>query len=191
MFFTASEWANNITTITGLVGASAWLSPWVYKKFTKPELKGRVISQFTNDGEFNQREGLLHFIALNMISLNRSFNIKNIDISVWYKSSPERYHGKLFWARKNTWTGQNGKQLRLEIQAEDALLFIGTIPQDVTKKFYLTFKVDKAELEEFEKIVIVFTEESGHKSTVEINQQSIDGEQMLWDDRIWIEVSPN
>ncbi len=55
----------------------------------------------------------------------------------------------------------------------------------------MTFRVDKAELEEFEKIVIVFTEESGHKSTVEISKQWIDGDQMLWDDRIWIDISPN
>jgi hypothetical protein len=191
MYFTASEWANNIATIAGLVGASAWLSPWVYNKLTKPKLKGRIISYFYNPGEFNGKKCLMHFVALNMISLNRSFNIQKTDISITYKNSPGSYHGKLFWARKNRWTGCNGEQLRLEIQAEDALLFIGTIPQDVTKKIYLTFKVDKAELEEFEKIVIVFTEESGHKSTVEINRQSIDGEQMLWDDRIWIEVSPN
>lgn len=188
MCFTASEWADNIATIAGLVGASAWLSPWVYKKFTKPELKGRIISSFENAGEFNHKKCLMHFVALNMISLNRSFNIKDTDISIKYKSSPVSYRGELFWARKNKWAGPDGEQLRLEIQAEDALLFTGTIPQDVTKKIYLTFKVDKAELEEFEKIVIVFTEESGHKSTVEINRKSIDGGKMLWDDRIWIEI---
>ena len=55
----------------------------------------------------------------------------------------------------------------------------------------MTFRVDKAELEEFEKIKIVFTEESGRKSTVIIDKQSIDGDQMLWDDRIWKDISPN
>ncbi|NVK29786.1 MAG: hypothetical protein HWE20_02195 [Gammaproteobacteria bacterium] len=183
---------NNIVPITtGIIGASAWLAPLVYKKLTKPELKGRAISHFVNEGQFNSEQCLMYFLALNVISLNRCFNIKNIDISVQYKSAPDTYNGKLFWARKNKWTGPNNEQLKLEIQAEDALLFVGTIPQDVTKKIYITFRVDKAKLEEFEKIVIVFTEESGHKSTVEINKQSIDGDQMLWDDRIWIDISPN
>jgi hypothetical protein len=191
MCFTASELTNNIATIAGLVGASAWLSPWVYKKLTKPELKGRVVSHFGNAGEFNSKKCLMYFVALNVISLNRCFNIKNTDISVKYRSSPDTYHGKLFWARKNEWAGPKNERLRLEIQAEDTLPFVGTLPQDVTKKVYITFKVDKVELEEFEKIAIVFTEESGHKSTVEINNQSIDGDQMLWDDRIWIEISSN
>lgn len=133
----------------------------------------------------------MHFLALNVISLNRCFNIKNTEISVKYKSTSDNYNGKLFWARKNEWAGPNNERLRLEVQAEDTLLFVGTIPQDVTKKIYMTFSVDKAELEEFERIVIEFTEESGRKSTVAIDKRSIDGDQMLWDDRIWKDVSPN
>jgi hypothetical protein len=191
MCITASELSNNIGTIAGLVGASAWLAPWVYKKLTKPELKGRIVSHFENAGEFNRKKCLMHFVALNVISLNRCFNIKNTDITVRYKNTSDIYNGKLFWARKNEWAGPNNERLRLEIQAEDTLLFVGTIPQDVTKKIYITFKVDKAELEEFEQIIFVFTEESGHKSTIEINKQSIDGDQMLWDDRIWIDISPS
>ena len=132
----------------------------------------------------------MHFLALNVISLNRCFNIKSTEISVKYKSASDSYNGKLFWARKNVWASQNNKRLRLEIQAEDTLPFVGTIPQDITKKIYMTFRVDKAKLEEFEKIVIVFTEESGRKSTIAIDKHSIDGDQMLWDDRIWKDLSP-
>lgn len=190
MCITASELSNNIGTIAGLVGASAWLAPWVYKKLTKPELKGRVVSYFLNAGKFNGKSCLMHFFALNVISVNRCFNINNTNISVEYSSS-NSYSGKLFWARKNEWAGPNNERLRLEIQPEDTLPFVGTIPQDVTKRIYLTFMVDKAEPEEFEKIVIVFTEESGHKSIVEINRQSIDDDQILWDDRIWKNVSSN
>lgn len=191
MCITVSELFNNIGAIAGFIGASAWLAPWVYKKLSKPELKGRVISHFENQGEFNSKKCLMHFVALNVISLNCCFNIKNTTISVKYKNTPDSYNGKIFWARKHEWAGPNDERLRLEIQAEDTLPFVGTIPQDVTRKIYITFRVDKSELEEFEKIVIVFTEESGHKNTVEINKQAIDGDQMLWDDRIWIDVSPN
>jgi len=127
----------------------------------------------------------MHFLALNVISLNRCFNIKDSQIAVRYKSASDNYNGKLFWARKNEWSGPNQERLRLTILAEDTLPFVGTIPQDVTKRIYMTFKVDKAELEEFEEIVIVFNEESGCKSTIVIDKKSIDGDQVLWDDRIW------
>jgi len=186
-----SEWSNNIVIIAGLIGASAWLAPWVYKKFSKPSLKGRVISHFENAGEFNHKKCLMHFLALNVISLNRCFNIKDTQISVRYKNASDNYKGKLFWARKNEWVGPNRERLTLAILPEDTLPFVGTIPQDVTKRIYMTFRVDKDELEEFEKIVIVFIEESGRKSTIVIDKKSIDGDQVLWDDRIWKCVSPN
>ena len=76
MCISVGELLNNIGTIAGLIGASAWLAPWVYKKFTKPALKGRVVSHFENAGKFNSKKCLMHFLALNVISLNRCFNIK-------------------------------------------------------------------------------------------------------------------
>lgn len=133
----------------------------------------------------------MHFLAINVISLNRCFNIKDTQISVRYKSTAINYKGELFWARKNEWTDTNRERIKLKVQPEDTLLFVGTIPQDVTKKIYLTFRVDKAELEEFDEITLIFNEQSGCSSTVSIKSESIDGSQILWDDRIWEIVSPN
>jgi hypothetical protein len=42
----------------------------VYKKLTKPDLKGRVVSHFANAGEFNSERCSRHFLSLNVISLN-------------------------------------------------------------------------------------------------------------------------
>ncbi len=174
------------TFILGLIGASAWLAPYIYNKLAKPTLKGRLVSHHQNSGQFNGRRCIMYFLALNVISLNRSFNIKNTQITVRYKNASDKYTGNLFWARKNEWTGANGERLILSVLPENTLPFVGTIPQDLTKKIYMTFYVDKAELEEFAEIVIEFNEESGCKSTIVIDGKSIDGEQMLWDDRIWI-----
>jgi hypothetical protein len=66
----ASEFLTNIGSIAGLIGAFAWLAAWVYKKLTKPDLKGRVVSHFENAGECNSERCLMHFLSLNVISLN-------------------------------------------------------------------------------------------------------------------------
>jgi len=182
-------WINSLVAISGPIGAAAWLAPWVYKKFSRPSLKGRLVSHFENSGEFNGKKCLMHFLAINVISLNRCFNIKDTQILVQYKGTTASYKGELFWARKNEWSGPSQERLKLRVQPEDTLPFVGTIPQDVTKKLYLTFSVDKAELEEFDKIDIVFNEQSGCSSTVSIKSASIDGSQVLWDDRIWENVS--
>ncbi|MDD2747356.1 MAG: hypothetical protein PHG39_07375 [Acidithiobacillus ferrooxidans] len=184
-------WLNNIVAFSGPIGAAAWLAPWVYKRFSRPSLKGRLVSHFENAGNFNGKNCLMHFLAINVISLNRCFNIKDTQISVRYKSTAINYKGELFWARKNEWTDTNRERIKLKVQPEDTLLFVGTIPQDVTKKIYLTFRVDKAELEEFDEITLIFNEQSGCSSTVSIKSESIDGSQILWDDRIWEIVSPN
>jgi hypothetical protein len=177
-----SDWLDKAAV---LIAASAWLAPWVYRKFTKPTLKGRLISHFENKGEFNSKPCLMHFLAINIISLKRSFNIKETKISVRYKGSTDSYTGTLFWARKNEWAGPNNERLTLIIKPEDTLPFVGTIPNDITKTIYLTFKVDKAELQEIDEITLTFNEQSGCSSKILISSELIDGNQTLWDDRIW------
>ena len=90
---------------------------------------------------------------------------------------------------ENEWVGPNKERLKLMIRPEDTLPFVGTIPQDITRTIYLTFKVDKRELEEFEEITLVFNEQSGSRSTVSFKHELINSDQMLWDDRIWEEIS--
>ncbi|MFV1977144.1 MAG: hypothetical protein ACC651_15485 [Candidatus Scalindua sp.] len=186
-----NSWVSYFGAISGLIGASAWLAPWVYQKFTKPIIEAKIVSKFENTGKSRSTPCLMHFLALNIISLRRSFNIKDTNISVTYKDKKDKYTGTLFWARKNEWAGPNGERLTLNILPEDTLPFVGTIPKDITRKIYLTFKVDKAELEEFEEIDITFIEQSGCQSKVSIKSNMIDPDQILWDDRIWKVVPPN
>jgi hypothetical protein len=176
-----------LTIILSAIGATAWLAPWVFKKLSKPSLEGKLVSHFENIGEFNGKSCLLHFLAINLISLNGNFNIKDIQIFVKYKGSSNVYKGDLFWARFNKWKGLKNEDLELILQPEDTLPYVGTMPQDITKKIYLTFRVDKAELEEFEEIKIQFFNHSNVQSVVSIVHPS-DGDQMLWDDRIWRKI---
>ncbi len=182
-----TSWFSDLGTIAGIIGASAWLSPLVYEKFTKPIVEGRLISHFSNKGKFKESECLLNFLAINLISLKKSFNIKETKISVRYKGGKDIYSGSLFWARKNSWTLADGGNVSLNISPEHALPFLSTLPKNITTRVYLTFRVDKAELEEFDEIVITFIDHSKHESKIVINFSEINGDQMLWDDRIWEE----
>jgi len=182
-------WLNYLALLSGLVGAAAWLAPWAYKKISRPSLKGRLVSHFENVGQLNGKYCQMHFLAINIISLSQCFNIKDMQILVRYKGNPSHYNGELFWARKNEWVGPDKERLKLMIRPEDTLPFVGTIPQDITRTIYLTFKVDKRELEEFEEITLVFNEQSGSRSTVSFKYELINSDQMLWDDRIWEEIS--
>lgn len=187
----ATSWFSDIGAFAGIIGATAWLAPLVYEKFTKPSIEGRLISKFDNEGKFKDSNCLMHFLALNLISLKKSFSIKETQISVKYKDSQDTYSGSLFWARINEWRGPDGKLLNLKILPEQSLPFLSTLPKNTATKVYLTFRVDKAKLEEFEELTITFIEHSNHTSKLVIKSEDIEPDQMLWDDRIWDLVPPN
>ena len=168
----------------GPIGAAAWFAPWVFKKLSKPSLEGKLVSHYENSGTFNGEPCLMHFLAINVISLGGNFNIKNIQISLTYKGSSSIYEGDLFWARQNLWVNRAGDYFELRLQPEDTLPFVGTMPQDITKKIYLTFRVDKATLEDFQEIQINFIDHSNVQSVIKV-EHPINGDQILWDDRIW------
>jgi len=56
----------------------AWLAPWVYSKSRKPKIKGKLISNFSNKGRFNNQDCIMHFMAINIISLNKPFHISDV-----------------------------------------------------------------------------------------------------------------
>ncbi|EHH2570918.1 hypothetical protein J7X09_004592 [Vibrio parahaemolyticus] len=180
-----SSFETSFTAIASIVGASAWLAPYCYKKFSKPIVKAKLISRFENAGSFNNKPCLMHFMALNIISLKKCFNLKETKISISYTGSADRYTGELFWARKNQWVDSEDNKLVLSILPEETLLFTGVLPEEKSVKLYLTFKVDKAELVEFEDISITFIEQSGHECSVVIKSSDLNPNQILWDDRVW------
>lgn len=181
-----------IQWILSIAGALAWLAPWVYSKYRRPKIKGKLISEFSNKGRFNNRECIMHFMALNIISMNKPFHISVVSIELAYKDSKQTYTGEIFWARFNEWSAPGNKErLRLVINPEESLPFITTLPEDVTKTVYLTFKVDKAELSEIEWVRLKFVDYSSYSQELYINFDHIIPEQMLWDDRVWKKITDN
>ena len=184
-----SSWVTYFGAVSGVIGASAWLAPWAYSKFSKPTLKARTLSLFANSGKFNNKNCLLYFLALNITSLKKCFNIDTIQISVTYEKNSVKYLGEVHWARKNEWAGPSGERLSLDILPENTLPFIGTLPKNITKKVYLTFNVDKADLEDFKEIELIFIEQSSHSCKIIIKNENIKEHQLIWDDRIWKDVT--
>ena len=41
----ATSWFSDIGAFAGIIGATAWLAPLVYDKFTKPSIEGRLITK--------------------------------------------------------------------------------------------------------------------------------------------------
>lgn len=171
--------AETVAIVMSFIGALAWL-PWIVDIIAKPKLKCRLISHFENFGSYNGQPGTLYFVALNVISLRKPFHIRDTRVSVDGRA------GNLYWARFSKWCGPNNEALTLLINPEDTLPFAGTIPQDITKTIYMTFKVDGPESKPFGQIDIVLIAHSGNQETITIRNKEINGDQILWDDQIWV-----
>ena len=188
-----SQGATNFTweTVVAIIGALAWLAPWVYEVLQKPTLKGKLISQHMNKGFYTDKEGLLYFLSVSIISLRKQFNIKEIKIKVKYPGDDKEYNGTMCWFRKSTWVDSEGKQIELRIPSDEFLGFMSTMPKDNSRKCYVTFLVDKGTMEEFDYVKLEFIPYRGNIQTIKFDKKDINPNLMLWDDNIWIrKVAP-
>jgi len=182
--------ATSILTLIGsLFGAAAWTAPYVYSKCSKPKLKARLVSCSGSEANVINELAYINFFALNMISLNKSFQMKDINIKVKYKGIDEYFVGDWIWLRKLILPDYpQGNLVTLEIKPEDTLPFVGTLPKDSTKLVYLLFKTKVSNLTniEFEEIKLTFIDFKGKSQT--INVTIPEESKIVYDDRIWKEV---
>ncbi len=179
-----------LTLLIALVGASAWAAPWVFEKITKPKLEGRMICKVDNSGTFMNEPCLFYFTELNVVSLNKAFNIANVEVEVIYEDSTEPFSGHWCWMRPDTsqWVVREGDhevKYRCAISPEDTLPYVGSLPKNETKTVYLLFRVYKAELKQIEKLTIKFIEQTGLVRNIVVNAIDLDPAKMVWDYRIW------
>lgn len=180
----------SVTFTLAAVGAMAWAAPWVFKKFTKPQLKGRIISMLDNKGTYRGEPCLLNFIALNVVSLHKTFNIADVEVEVVYEGSAEPYSGHWGWVRPDMseWVDSNGAKYRCHITPEDTLPYVGSLPTNKTKTVYLFFTVDKDELAKIEKLTIRLIEHTGLVQDIVVESDDLKPNQLVWDYRIWQEI---
>ena len=74
---------------------------------------------------------------------------------------------------------------RVNIQPEDILPFVSILPKNVTKNVYVTFKVEKEEVDEVDVIELVLVEYTGRIHRLKINFGKLNPELIVWDGRIW------
>jgi hypothetical protein len=181
-----------LTLFISLIGASAWAAPYVYEKFfSNPTLHGKLVSFYSNSGTSLGNNCQIYFLALNVTSLHNDFNVKDTNIKVSYKNGSTEYEGNITWYRRNSWIGPDAEDgnITLDIEPEDFLLYIGTIPQNITKKIYVTFSIDKAEPSVIDKIKIDIKAHDGNTAHLVFSGDSLKEEEMLFDDRIWRKLS--
>lgn len=173
-------------TIVAILGAFAWL-PWIFDKMNPSKLYGKIISNFVNQGQFNNKNGTMHFLKLSISCMNKDFIIDEIDIAIKYKNNQKWYAGSIFWARTSTWVMDSAgvSKKELVIPNENYLGFVNMFEKNKSSFYYLTFIVEKDTLEEFETIEISFTDPKQTIEFLKFQAENINPDRVLFDDNIW------
>ena len=179
---------NNIPwdIIIAIIGALAW-TPWIYDKLKPSRLYGTVISNFSNQGRFNDKNGTMHFLKLSISCINKNFNVNDITIQIKYKNDANWYDGKIFWARISKWAmnPQGTEHKELVIPNEDFLGFVNLFEKDKSKFYYLTFLAETKTMRDFEILRIIFHDPKGLSESIEFRSENINYDRILFDDNIW------
>lgn len=188
MILSITTW--NWELILAIIGALAWI-PWLVDKYTPSKIYGRLISNLINQGQIQNGNELIHskmhFLKLSITCINKNFNVKDISIRVKYQNNNEWYTGNTNWAHTSIWAmpGNNSGKKKLILPNEQFLGFTNLIEKDVSKFYYLTFFVEKEDLQEYESIVLTFHNYNLNTQEIRIVASEIDQHQILWDDSIW------
>jgi hypothetical protein len=170
-------------TIIAILGALAWI-PWLFDKFTRSKVYGNIISYLYAYGDFNDKEGMLYFLKLNLTCINKNFNVKSVKIYLKYPQKEKWQEGTIFWARTSNWKIENENK-QLKIPDDNFLGFINVFEKDKSNFYYVTFIVKNKSSEDFEVIKFEFTNYNKRKVSFIIKRNEIEEEKILFDDKLW------
>lgn len=177
------------TFFLSLLGALAWV-PTIIDFFKKPKLIGRILAFEAFNGTFNEEEKVMYFFEINMISLNKSINVLDLDIGLKHVGSRNIVKGEWYWFN-NFEVFKFNKRFKLDIPVDSTIPFKGNINNTEMQKVYLTFTTDiHQELEEskLDELHLTFHDAKGKKRKINLKLNKIDEKQIMWDDKVWKEV---
>ena len=175
-----------LTLIIGLIGAAAWLSPWVYEAIRINKFDGKIISIYNNVTK--DRKTIYFLFKLSVISRNKDYFLRDIDLKIKFPSS--QYLTAT--ARNNRLVVFNidGVFKKLTIKDKDFLNNLSVLKKDFAEVGYLFFSIDYDKDEPIEEVAFIFKSYDKNKQrTINFKQNDIQEKKLLFDDSIWTAVN--
>ncbi|TYB32226.1 MAG: hypothetical protein FXF47_00375 [Candidatus Mcinerneyibacterium aminivorans] len=88
----------NWEMLVAAIGAAAWIPKFV--EYLKPcRIKIKLISEYKNFAKnpFNNKNGIIYLFKMGLVSLNKSFSIKDIEINIKYKNRGKKKCERIIW----------------------------------------------------------------------------------------------
>lgn len=178
----------NWTLILSILGVLAWL-PYVFDKLTPVKIEGKLISLYGNIGTYKGTPSTILLMKLGIISENKDFNIKDVDIQINFKNSG--------WIKTTSYNTRealftyNNTTKKLNLRNEDFINNMVSLPKDQAIAGYLITSTPVHINEEILQIELIFIPFSGKTKKVLLDKSKISEDKFLFDDKIWTDIDLN
>ncbi len=180
--------------ILGIIGSAAWLAPYVYERFRRANLVGKLVSSRSilnatitnNQTKQVITSGIFYVMKLNIASLNKPFYIKDYSITVKYKSG-KSLPGKVFSAG-NVITNYQQKSYKYMIPLELNICNMCAFEREKAQHVYIPFIVDKSIDEELSELRFLFKDFQGRSQEIVIDYSKLDTNQLVSDEERLIPI---
>ncbi len=187
------DWTFWTTFALAIVGALAWLQPFVISWFQVVEINGKILSNDANIGHIpnHSNHQTIYFQKVAIFSKNKDFFPRDIKVFVKYSSIANELTCILWTWKELIFTFQEqGQNIRkkLNINLSDYLIQSIVFPKNETKVGYVSFSVDYQKDEMFEYIRYEFEDFNGKKKKITFSEKEIEANKLIHDSNIWVDL---
>lgn len=169
-----------LLTILGVI--AAW-TPFLFEKFNPVKIKGKLISQYDNVGTFRGEAKALFLFKLSVVSLNQTFNLKDIDIDINFEQNGWT-HTTSVNQRQTFFTLEN-KLRKLNVPESSFLNNYTLFKKDEPIVGYLMTTTPFFKNDKIAEIKFLFKSFDGKTKTLSFKTAENNDIKLLYDDSIW------
>ena len=169
-------------TLTLLGVIAAWL-PFLYERLNPVIIKGKLISQYYNGGKSNKIPKAMFLFKLSVVSLNQSFDLKDIDVDIKYENNVWT-HNSSQNSRETTFTLEK-KIKKLNVPESSFLNNLTILKKDKPEVGYIFTTTPLFANDKVIEIKFLFKSFNGKVKTLSFKSEEVDELKMLYDDSIW------
>ncbi len=161
-------------------------SPFLYERFNPVLIKGKLISQYDNIGEFRKEPKALFLFKLSVVSLNQSFALKDIDVDIKYENNGQTHNSAV--NQRQTFFTLDNKLRKLSVPESLFLNNLSILKKDEPAVGYLMTTSPVFADNKIIEIRFVFKSFNGKEKILSFKSNEIDETKLLYDDSIWAPI---
>lgn len=175
----------------------------VYKDFLiRPLICGKLISIYGSEEEasvpyrvstFNEElKGRPCLLKFSVLSLNKSFSVKTVNIYVSYPNNGKKYiKGEIVWTEEATFSFY-GIKCMLSVPISENIAYLNLLEKDKVNVGYIMFFIEEKDyqfLTEAKNIKITFTNYKNRQESLNFKVSEVEPKTLIFDSRIWKQIN--